>query len=224
MWELERGSLSWWRVPAFFILRVLFEGVNDGSNQKDTSETSWEIKARKRTISICFEVFDLWFICNSPGEGRGNGSGDFIEGGIGGVEADVGRWGINRVIEIGKAPFLECSTRGDKRFSAFCAKIKGRNNKSVEEIYQAAKIFEDGSTGLSWKKAKGRKPINIKEVAILYSQLWDEYINENPHLLEVLKQTSGLSDMFGQKNKQCQAIELWRIRKNRMGGWLGENL
>ncbi len=41
----------------------------------------------------------------------------------------------------GSAPFLECSTRGDKRFSAFCARIKGRENRTIESIYQAAKEF-----------------------------------------------------------------------------------
>lgn len=121
------------------------------------------------------------------------------------------------MIRIGIPPYLECSTKGDKRFSAFCARLKARGNKSIEEIYQAAKIFEDGSTGLSWRQAKGRKPINIKEVAILYSQLWDEYINENPELLKVLKLATGLSDIFGQEifPSQCQAIELWRIRNER---------
>ena len=121
------------------------------------------------------------------------------------------------MIKKGVPPYLECSTKGDKRFSAFCARIKSRGNKSIEEIYQAAKIFEDGSTGLSWRKAKGRKPINLKEVAMLYSQLWDEYIDENPELLAILKSATGLSDIFGQKFHfcQCQAIELWRIRNER---------
>lgn len=117
------------------------------------------------------------------------------------------------MIRIGEAPFHECSTRGDKRFSAFCARIKAHGNKSIEEIYQGAKIFADGTTGLTWKQAKGRKPINITEVALLYSQLWDEYIQENPHLRTVLTLFSGLSDMFGQRNHQCQVIELWRIRQ-----------
>ena len=121
------------------------------------------------------------------------------------------------MIRKGAPPYLECSTKGDKRFSAFCARIKSRGNKSIEEIYQAAKIFEDGSTGLSWRKAKGRKPINLKEVAMLYSQLWDEYIDENPELLTILKSATGLSDIFGQEFHfcQCQAIELWRIRNEK---------
>lgn len=47
------------------------------------------------------------------------------------------------MIKHGFAPFLECSTKGDRRFSAFCAHIRSRNNQSIEEIYQAAKIFDD---------------------------------------------------------------------------------
>jgi len=112
----------------------------------------------------------------------------------------------------GSSPYLECSTKGDKRFSAFCARLPNRGNKTIEEIYQAAKIFEDGSTGLTWKEAKGRRAINASELAILYSELWNEYIDENPRLLEVLRVVSGVSDMFGQRGHVCQATELWRIK------------
>jgi hypothetical protein len=116
------------------------------------------------------------------------------------------------MIKHGSAPFLECSTKGDRRFSAFCARIRGRGNQSIEEIYQAAKVFKDGSTGLTWKDAKGRTAINADEMAHLYSKLWDEYIEENPHLLIVLEVVSGVSDMFGQRGHVCQATELWRIK------------
>jgi len=119
------------------------------------------------------------------------------------------------MIKRGKPPYLECSTRGDRRFSAFCAKIKGRKGKSIEEIYQGAKVFEDGTTGLSWRQAKGRKATNINELKKLYSKLWNEYIQENPELLQILKNASGLSDMFGQFGHVCQVIELWRIRNTK---------
>jgi hypothetical protein len=80
------------------------------------------------------------------------------------------------MIKIGNPPYLECSSKGFKPFSAFYARIKSRDNKSIEELYQAYKIFEDGSTGLSWQEA------------------------------------NGLSDIFGQKDHCCQAVELWRIK------------
>ena len=120
------------------------------------------------------------------------------------------------MIKHGEAPYLECSSRGDKRFSAFYARLKIYDNRSIEEIYQARKVFEDGSTGLTWRQAKGRKPVNVDEVRRLYSYLWDMYIIENPELLQVLLDASGVSDMFGQKDHQCQATELWRIRQNHL--------
>ena len=118
------------------------------------------------------------------------------------------------MIRHGKEPYLECSSKGDKRFSAFYARLKKYDNKSIEEIYQASKIFENGETGLSWKEAKGRKAINQEECHKLNGKLWDEYISENKELLGVLKSASGLSDMFGQEGHACQATELWRIRNN----------
>lgn len=116
------------------------------------------------------------------------------------------------MIKHGIAPFLECSTKGDKRFSAFCARINARDNKSIEEIYQAAKIFDDGTTGLTWREAKGRRAVNTEELQCLYSKLWDEYIGEHQELIAILCEASGLSDLFGQSGRVCQATELWRIR------------
>lgn len=113
------------------------------------------------------------------------------------------------MIRHGKAPFLECSTRGDTRFSAFHARIRGR---TIESIYQAAKVFDDGITGLGWREAKGREAVNAEDCTRLYSQLWDEYMSEHPELLELLINASGLSDLFGQRGHVCQATELWRIR------------
>ncbi len=113
------------------------------------------------------------------------------------------------MITHGTPPFLECSSKGNKRFSAFYAMIDG---KSIEEHYQAYKIFDNGKTGLSWKEAKGKKSINQKEASVYYSKLWDRYIDNNPELLTILKAWSGLSDKFGQKGHCCQASELWRIK------------
>lgn len=116
------------------------------------------------------------------------------------------------MIRYGEAPFLECSSKGDKRFSAFYARVNGR---SIEERYHAEKIFADGSTGLSWREAKGRLAVNRDAVANLYGRLWDRYIDEHPELLAVLKAASGLSEIFGQPGRCCQATELWRIRNSR---------
>jgi len=116
------------------------------------------------------------------------------------------------MIRHGQAPYLECSSRGDKRFSAFHARLKRYGGRSIEELYQGAKVFEDGRTGLSWREAKGRRATNMDEVSRLYGRLWDEYLEENPSLIEALIEASGLSDIFGQAGHCCQATELWRIR------------
>ena len=114
------------------------------------------------------------------------------------------------MIKHGEAPYLECSSKGDKRFSAFYARV---GNRTIEERYQAFKIFEGGRTGLSIKEAKGKKAINQPEAAEYYALLWDQYIYVlNPHLKEVLLKATGLSDCFGQEGSVCQATELWRIR------------
>lgn len=117
------------------------------------------------------------------------------------------------MIRHGEAPFLECSSAGDRRFSAFFARVKARGGKTIEEVYQAAKVFRNGDTGLPIDEAKGFRPVNVKEVAELYAALWDEYVAENPNLVQPLINARGLSDRFGRKGGVCQATELWRIRQ-----------
>lgn len=121
------------------------------------------------------------------------------------------------MIRHGKAPFLECSSAGDRRFSAFFARIRGRGGKSIETIYQAAKVFKNGDTGLPIDEAKGFRPVNLAETRALYATLWDEYIAENPKLVPVLTGAKGLSDRFG-RHGVCQATELWRIREAALAG------
>ena len=121
------------------------------------------------------------------------------------------------MIRVGEPPYLECSTRGDTRFSPFYARPSALGGLSIEEAYHALKLFDDGSTGLSWREAKALKAlghivVNQKFCNEAYSAMWDAYIAENPELLEVLREQSGLSDIFGQVPGPCQAIELWRIR------------
>jgi hypothetical protein len=118
------------------------------------------------------------------------------------------------VIRHGEPPYLECSSRGDKRFSAFFATLASYGYRSIEEIYQGAKVLPDGRTNLSPREAKGKRAANQEEVAQLYADLWDIYIRENPELLPILRAATGLSDVFGKPGHACQATELWRIRNN----------
>ena len=112
------------------------------------------------------------------------------------------------MVRIGESPYYECSSRGDRRFSAFSAKVGG---ETIEAQYQAAKILADGRTGLTWREAKGKRAVNSAEVAELYKALWRRYLEDNPDLLLILKDQSGLSDVFGQQGHQCQAITLWEL-------------
>lgn len=118
------------------------------------------------------------------------------------------------MITLGSGKILECSSRGDKRFSAFYARIKRRNDRSIEELYQAYKLFPGMIQGLSVKEAKGKHPINMEACRRFYSQLWDEYFYENPDLIEVIKMYDGFSDIFGQPGRVCQAEEIYRIKQN----------
>ena len=126
------------------------------------------------------------------------------------------------MLRFGKPPYLECSSRGDRRFSAFYARPSIAGGLSIEEAYQAAKVFNGPSgeqvTGLSWRVAKGRLCLNQKAVRKYYTYLWRCYIRENPALLSVLHGASGLSDMFGQSDHACQAEELWKIRNAKTSG------
>ena len=117
------------------------------------------------------------------------------------------------MIIFGQEPVLECSSRGDKRFSAFYARIRRRNNQSIEELYQGYKLFPGMVQGLSTKEAKGKYPINMEACREFYSLLWDEYFRENPELLEVIRQYNGFSDIFGQPGRVCQAEEIYRIHQ-----------
>lgn len=116
------------------------------------------------------------------------------------------------MLKFGQPPYLECSSKGDRRFSAFFARPASLFGKSIEEAYQSAKIFSDGSTGLNWRAAKGRKAVNQDELALKYYLWWVEYVAEK-NLLPVLKSAYGLSDIFGQTGHICQAEILWKIRE-----------
>jgi len=67
-----------------------------------------------------------------------------------------------------------------------------------------------------WKDKKGHPVINPFQCANLYDKLWVEYFYENPHLIDVINQYNGFSDIFGQEGHNCQAFTIWRIRTGRL--------
>lgn len=121
---------------------------------------------------------------------------------------------------------LECSSKGDKRFSAFFAKIQlnGRFD-SIENHYQLSKRFGYEEAPRTWKDAKGRKPTHFmingftyprELLGQWYSILWAIYLDKNPHLVEYASRFDKFNDQFRGKSINCQAdvIELY-VKKGR---------
>jgi hypothetical protein len=124
------------------------------------------------------------------------------------------------MIRHGVPPYLEVSSRGDKRFSALYARIATLMFSTIEELYQGSKEFEPYAHGsdangrvTNWRDAKGKRPKNTVFVAWYYDTLWRQYLLENSFLLPTLVEATGLSDRFGQTGSNCQATTLWLLRE-----------
>ena len=116
---------------------------------------------------------------------------------------------------------LECSSKGDSRFSAFGAYITLFGvYGNIETHYQTAKIFEDGAQFNTWKEAKqhqkeGHYPVAVRINGLdypatllsqFYTLLWLRYFRNKPDLIEYAKQFDTFNDMFRSKNTvNCQA-------------------
>lgn len=104
---------------------------------------------------------------------------------------------------VSSTKVLECSSRGDKRFSALYAMvtIKGKE-QSIEEWYQNARRSSDG------KRAGKGKPCDhiicpftgdklpAKDAADLYRGLWITYLSNNPNLVEYASQFDEFINSF----------------------------
>ncbi|WP_440446624.1 DarT1-associated NADAR antitoxin family protein [Paenibacillus elgii] len=109
---------------------------------------------------------------------------------------------------------LECSSKGDKRFSAFYAKVVAWNKlDSIENHYQLCKRFGEFKPS-SWKGAKGKQPTHIelngKQYDLMYlsqwyKMLWVKYLDDNPELVEYAKGFDDFNDIFKGKSLNCQA-------------------
>lgn len=107
---------------------------------------------------------------------------------------------------------LECSSKGDKRFSAFYAYVEvyGRNT-NIERHYQSSKKFYDANI----KKAKGLQPdymeinekqIDTKYLTAWYKLLWLKYLDQNPILVKYASEFDEFNDVFkSKKSINCQA-------------------
>ena len=127
--------------------------------------------------------------------------------------------------QLAQNKVLECSSRGDKRFSALFAKvtIKGKE-RSIEEFYQDAKRTADGK-----KAGKGRPFDHIidpytgtklpaAEASNLYKGLWISYFSKNPDLAAYAGNFEGFTDMFrNEKTENCQADVIAAYVKDKEG-------
>lgn len=93
----------------------------------------------------------------------------------------------------------ECSSKGDKRFSAFCAYMP--DGRTIEQHYQCdVKGYEPGGT--NWRLGKGKPPLDkTKDMWVEYLALWETWAIAHPDLMDILgenaiKHGGVLSDMF----------------------------
>lgn len=114
----------------------------------------------------------------------------------------------------------ECSSQGDKRFSALYAKLS--DGRTLEEAYQLDVKGWRAVTS-DWRDAKGNKPYNEKTRAELweeYLELWEQWARENPELIEELERITCrkvLTDKFATSEiNQAHALSVIvdRMRSN----------
>lgn len=108
---------------------------------------------------------------------------------------------------------LECSSRGDRRFSALYARVKifGRE-ASIEEHYQLAKRFPRAPR--TWREAKGRRPAHLEicgrvlppeYLTAWYALLWLVYLDAHPELVAYAREFDEFADSFARPGANSQA-------------------
>lgn len=105
---------------------------------------------------------------------------------------------------------LECSSRGDKRFSSFYAYVKIFDKvDSIENHYQNCKRFN-----VEPKQIKGSAPdyieinghkLDKKYLTPFYKLLWVEYLDNHSNLVEHASKFDDFNDIFKGHSINCQA-------------------
>lgn len=142
---------------------------------------------------------------------------------------------------------LECSTRGDRRFSALYARVKVfGNERTIEEHYQLSKRFPWAPA--TWREAKGKRPVHIEVGGVRlpaeyltswYAYLWLRYLDSHPELVEYARQFDEFRDSMAKPGTNSQAemvrlyvkegreallrlampfIRAWQLAKQQQGG------
>ncbi len=103
----------------------------------------------------------------------------------------------------------ECSSVGDKRFSALNAVMP--DGRTIEMHYQCdVKGYDVGGT--NWKLGKGKPPLSPINSWDAYLALWETWAKANPDLMKELRKGAEanegyLSDVFASTNiSQARAL------------------
>lgn len=126
---------------------------------------------------------------------------------------------------------LECSSKGDKRFSALHAKVSVFNQEdTIENHYQLVKRFGDKAPK-TWKEAKGKpfthveinnKKLDKQFITQWYKLLWTKYLDENPGLAEYARLFKDYNDIFKGNSYNCQADVIRKYVKEGRKAIIGE--
>ena len=115
---------------------------------------------------------------------------------------------------------LECSSQGDRRFSALYAQVSVcAHTQSIETHYQLAKRF--GTTApRTPRDAKGRKPTHFQVQTVTfplalgpawYDLLWAKYLDQHPELVTYAQTFDDFHDRFHTPRQVvCQADSIRR--------------
>ena len=91
----------------------------------------------------------------------------------------------------------ECSSAGDRRFSALCATLT--DGRTIEEAYQLD-VKGYRRHGNDWRLGKGRRPLHRVDLWQSYLALWQRWADQNPELMaELVRRTAQyriLTDRF----------------------------
>lgn len=126
----------------------------------------------------------------------------------------------SRTKPLAEPKVLECSSRGDVRFSALHARVSvfGRT-AAIEEHYQLSKRF-GAKKPRSWRDAKGRKPTHleigdrvlpVEYLTAWYAALWLKYLDQHPELVEYARTFDVFRDSFAKPgtNSQAEMVRLY---------------
>lgn len=115
-------------------------------------------------------------------------------------------------MNFGTPPYLECSSKGDKRFSPFYARLRSYQNQTIHHIYNSEKMYESGSTNYAVQNRNNIRPINLFELVPLFKKLWLIYFSENPELVRILLASTGISEVYTPDKYFSTSEVLWSIR------------